>query len=195
VISGAKVSVAVFVLAVFLSCQSSAPAGSKASPSPISIPDLGLKYTPVAGMQDETSASNRQLRENAAAYATKAAQPILELSSDDADTKAEWHRLLIFIFPRAQLSALNDAAAEGKINTALAGPRAVAAGQPHNTNLGGRNFLVSEFEQSEPPLLKHAKVYTTICKTELVSFVLVSNSAEPMKGMEESLKSLSFSPN
>ena len=146
-------------------------------------------------MQDTTSAPNRQLREHAATYSTKAAQPILELASDDADTAAGWHRLLIFIFPRAQLSNLNDAAAEAKVNIALSGPRATASAQPKNVSLGGRTFLVSEFEQSEPPLLKRAKVYTTICKTQLVSFVLVSNSAEPMKGMEESLKSLSFSSN
>jgi hypothetical protein len=193
VISRAKILAAVLVFAVFLSCQSSAPAGSKANP--ISIPDLGLQYTPPAGMQDKTSAASKQLREHAAAYAIKGAQPILEIASDDADTSAEWHQLLIFIFPRAQLSNLNDAAAEGKVNTALAGPRSTAAGQPQNATLGARSFLVSEFEQSEPPLLKHAKVYTTICKTQLVSFVLVSNSAGPMKLLEESLKSANFSAN
>jgi hypothetical protein len=97
------------------------------------------------------------------------------------------------MLPRAQYSNLSDSAAEGKINTALAGPRASLVGQPQSAVLAGRNFLVSEFEQKEPPLIKHAKIFTTICKTQLVSFVLVSNSSQQVSAMEESVKTLNFS--
>jgi hypothetical protein len=91
------------------------------------------------------------------------------------------------------LSNLSDSAAEEKINTALAGPKATVVVQPMNTVLAGRCFLVSEFEQKETPLTKHAEIFTTICKGQLVSFTLVSNSGKQVSVMEETLKSLDFS--
>jgi hypothetical protein len=144
-------------------------------------------------MRDKTSSARAEARSHAGSYTAKAAELILDMSSDDADTTPEWHQLWIFIFPRAQLTNLDDSAAEGTMNTALAGPRAVVVGKPQSSVLAGQSFLVSEFEQKEPPLLKHAKVYTTICRTQMVSFVFVSNSAEQVKSMEESLKTLDFS--
>jgi len=41
----------------------------------------------------------------------------------------------MFTLPRAQYSSLSDSAAEGKINTALAGPRASPVGQPKGSLL------------------------------------------------------------
>jgi len=157
----------------------------------ISVPALGLQYTPPAGMNDKTTPASKQLRDRAATP-SKAAQLILDMSSADPDTSPQWHQIWIFIFPRAQMANLSDAAAEAKMNTALAGPRATSVGDPKATTMGGHNFLFSGFEQKEPPLLKQAKIYTTICKTQLVSFVLVSNSAEPMKELEDSLNSITF---
>jgi hypothetical protein len=91
------------------------------------------------------------------------------------------------------LQNMTDAVAEEKFNVALAGPHSKPAGASESTTIAGRSFMVSEFTQGEPPLLEHAKIYTTICKTQLVSFIFVSNSAGQLKAMEESLKSLDFS--
>jgi len=159
----------------------------------VSVPDLGFRYTPPAGMTDKTSSASKQFREHAASYSAKAAQLILDMSSDEADTAPEWHQVWIFIFPRAQLSAVDDAEAEAKMNKALAGPRSTSAGPAQNVVFAGRTFFASEFEQKEPPLTKHAKIFTTVCKTQLVSFVLVSNSAEQVKQMADGLSSLDFS--
>lgn len=178
---------------VSLSCQTSkVTSNNKGSGDVLAVPSLGITYTPPAGMHDKTTAENRKLRDRAVEYATKLAVPILDLSSADSDDSAEWHQVWITLFPRAQLAGAGDAVAETKINTALAGPHATPLGESKHVIIGGQNFLVSKFTREEPPLLKHAKIYTTIRKTQLVSFVLVSNSAIQVKGMEESLKSLAF---
>jgi hypothetical protein len=173
-----------------LSCQAS---GSAPKQSIVSVPDLGFSYTPPAEMIDKTSPASVQSRSHAASYSGRATQLLLDMSSGENDTAPDWHHVWIFMIPRAQYSNLSDSAAEGKINTALAGPRASPVGQPQSAVLVGRSFLVSEFEQKEPPLVKHAKIFTTICKTQLVSFVLVSNSGQQVSAMEESLKTLDFS--
>ena len=90
---------------------------------------------------------------------------------------------------------MSDSAAESKMNVALAGPHASAVGQPQSETIAGHGFLVSEFQVSEPPLLKHGKIYTTICKTQLVSFALISNSAGPLREMEGTMKTLEISSN
>ena len=189
----APVRVALLMLAagIFLSCQTSGSSAPKQSI--VSVPDLGFSYTPPAGMIDKSSPASVQSRSHAASYSNRATQLLLDMSSGENDTAPDWHHVWIFTLPRAQYSSLSDSAAEGKINTALAGPRASPVGQPQGTVLAGRSFLVSEFEQKESPLIKHAKIFTTICKTQLVSFVLVSNSGRQVSAMEESLKTLDFS--
>ena len=159
----------------------------------VTLPDLGIRYTPPVGMVDKTTPDVKQARERANSYTTKAAQLLLDVSSAEGDDAADWHQIWMFHFPRAQLSKMSDGMAEAKVNNALAGAKAVEVGQPKGAFFGGHSFLVSEFEQNEPPLTKHAKIYTTICKSQLVSFVFVSNSADQISGMEDSLKSLSFS--
>jgi hypothetical protein len=144
-------------------------------------------------MTDATSPAGKEARIHAAAHTSNTTELVLDMTSDDADTAPDWHQVWIFTYPRVQLSNLTDSAAETKINTSLAGPRSTAVGQPRSDVLSGRGFVISEFEQREAPLVKHAKIFTTICKGQLVSFALVSNSAAQVKAMEESLKSLDFS--
>ncbi|MGB8726701.1 MAG: hypothetical protein WCD09_04830, partial [Candidatus Sulfotelmatobacter sp.] len=181
-----RVASLLLVAGIGLSCQTSGSGAPKQSI--VSVPDLGFSYTPPAGMIDKTSPASVQSRSHAASYSGRATQLLLDMSSGENDTASDWHHVWIFIIPRAQYSNLSDSAAEGKINTALAGPRAAPVGQPQGAVLAGRNFLVSEFEQKEPPLVKRAKIFTTICKTQLVSFALVSNSGKQVSSMEESLK-------
>lgn len=158
------------------------------------LPDLGLRYTPPPGMTDNTTDASRQARERANSYATKAEQLLLDASSGEADSP-DWRQLWVVHFPRAQLTNLNEWMAEAKVNNALAGPHGVAEGQPQSATFAGHSFLVSDFKQEEPPLTKHARIFTTVCKTQLISFVFVSNSAEGITEMENSLKSLKFSGN
>ncbi len=146
-------------------------------------------------MIDKTSAESRQARDHAASYNKRAAMLLLDMSSTDGDTSPDWHQIWLFNFPRVGFQNLSDSAAESKLNVALAGPHANAVGQPQNETIAGHSFLVSEFQVSEPPLLKHGKIYTTICKMQLVSFALISNSAGPLKAMEDSMKTLELSSN
>ena len=159
----------------------------------VSVPDLGFHYTPPADLVDNTTPEGRRLRDHAASYSTKLVLPILDMSSSDSDASPGWRQTWIALFPRAALPNLTDALAEWKVSSALAGSHSKPAGEPQTTTVAGRSFLVSEFTQEEPPLLKHARIYTTISKTQLVSFIFVSNSAEQVKAMEESLKTLDFS--
>jgi hypothetical protein len=173
---------------VFQIAANSAPAGNT-----FSVPDLGIRYSPPMGMQDRTSSANKEARSHAAAYTGNALNLLLSMSSLEPDNAPEWHQMMIVTYPRAHWSNLADTEAEKKLSTLLAGGRATPASKPQSTTLAGHKFLVSDFEEKEPPLLKHAKIFTTICQTQLVSFVLVSNSAAQVGVMEESLKTLNFS--
>lgn len=186
-----KFAVCLLLAGTSLSCQSKA--NSTAEGNAFSVPSLGLRYKPPAAMVDHTSPAGKDARTHAAEHTSKTTDLILDMSSDEADTAPEWHQIWIFIYPRAQLSNLTDVAAEAKMNTSLAGPRSAPVGQPQSRVLSGLSFTLSEFEQKEPPLIKHAKIFTTICKSQLVSFALVSNSEAQIKILEESLKSLDFS--
>ena len=137
--------------------------------------------------------TGKEARNHAASNVSKTAVLLLDVSSPDGDTDSDWHQVWVFTYPRAPLSNLDDFAAEAKMNTALAGPRATTIGQPQTKDIAGHSFAVTEFEQREPPLVKQAEVFTTICKGQLVSFVLVSNSGSQVKSMEESMKTLDFS--
>ena len=192
-VSSASKPLAVLLICVIcVSCQSGTSAGELKSDA-VSIPDLGFRYLPPTGLKDKTTPEARQLRDHASTYSAKAAEVILDLSSGADDSSPEWHQVWMFLFPRSLLPNLNDAAAEAKMNAAVAGPNSIPVGQPQPLTINGHGFLLSEFERKEPPLLKHARIYTTICKTQLVSFVFVSSSAEALKAMEESLKTLDFS--
>jgi len=196
VTSFSRIVAVLLSISASLSCQTSNNVEHNADENEVvSVSSLGFRYTPPAGLTDKTTPECKELRGHAVSYATKAAQLLLDMPSNDPDTSPAWHQVWLFIFPRAALLNLSDAVAERKINTALAGPHASPAGEPMTIKIGGHSFLLSEFEQREPPLIKQAKIYTTICKTQLVSFVFVANSAEAMKSLEASLKSLAFSSN
>jgi len=188
--NGVKAILLLLAAGALACCQTSG--NDLSQPKVISMPDLGFRCTLPAGMMDHTSSASLAARKQAASNNGKTALLLLDMSSDAVDTVPDWHQMWIFTFPRGHLSNLSDSAAEAKINTALAGPRATPMGQPRTVTIAGRNFLVSDFEQKEPPLLKHATTYTTICKTQLVSFVFVSNSAEQLKAMEQTMQTLSF---
>ena len=155
----AKAIVLVLFAGICLACHSAETRIS--DNSTVAVPGLGFTYTPPPGMNDKTSAAGVAMRILAGTYSSKAAQLILDLSSKDDDTSLEWHQVWAFIFPRAQLPGVSDTVAKEKMNRALAGPRATPVGKPQGASFAGHDFLVSEFEQKEPPLTKHARIFTT----------------------------------
>ena len=188
----ATVTLLLLSAAVCSACQSSresAPAQAK-----FVLPDLGLRYTPPVGMEDQTTDAEREARKRAAEYRVKAFNVLLKMSSGQADTDSGWHYVWIVAYPRSGWPSLSDSDVQLKMNSTLAGKSAVGI-QTTAAVFAGHKFVVSEFEQHEPPLLKHAKIFTTICREQLVSFVFVSNSAEWVRTMEQSLKTLEFSSN
>lgn len=184
---------AIHVLLMVLACFLATLRAGDSPPPIISIPDLNIRYAPPSRMVDKTSTSAMRAREHAASYSARMAQTLLEMSSNDDDTSPDWHQMVLFIFPRAQFSQLDDAAASQKINAAIAGHKASAVGQPQTMQLSGHKFFVSEFTLSEPPLLKHAKIFTILHKGQLVSFAFVSNSMEQLREMEKTLSTAQFS--
>jgi hypothetical protein len=186
-----KVAVLALFAGICFSCQSSG--NSTSNENVVSVPDLGFRYTPPTGMKDVTSPSSREARSHAASYTGNTLKLLLDLSSGGDDTVPDWHHVWIFTLPRAVWSTMTEPAAEGKMNSVAAGPRATAVGQPQSTAIAEHSFVVSEFEQKEPPLVKHAKIFTTVCKGQLVAFALVSNSEAQVSDMENSLKTLDFS--
>ncbi len=186
-----RIILLVFVAVSCVSCQDTSK--RQAKEDIFLLPDLGVRYRPPSGMTDKTSPEDRQLREHAASYAGRSAQLLLDISSGEDDTASDWHQVWIFVYPRGLLSKLNDSDAEVKMNIALAGRQATSTSQPRGIVLGGHSFMVSDFERQEPPVLRRARIYTTTCRTQLMSFVLVSTSVPQLNAMEESLKSLDFS--
>jgi hypothetical protein len=186
-----RLSVLVLLSVIGLSCRSEG--NGTPGEAVFSLPELGLRYSPPEGMTDKTSADAKKARTSAGSYSGHVAELLLDLSSDDNDTSADWHQIWVFIYPRALLPKLDDSVAEEKMNAALAGRNATPFGQAQSIVLSGHAFMVSEFQKKEPPLTKDAKVLTTICKSELVSFVLVSNSTSWVNKMQDSLKTLNFS--
>jgi hypothetical protein len=144
-------------------------------------------------MTDKTTAEAKAARAHAASYSARGAELLLDMSSNEEDTSPSWHQVWIFIYPRNLLPKLDDGAAEERMNNALVGPKAIPTGATLRTMLAGQSFMESEFQLKEPPLTKHAKVYTTLCKGQLVSFAFVSNSSAQLTTMEDSLKALDIS--
>lgn len=181
-------------VSIYLSCQTSNDAQTNvAARKVVAVPDLGFRYTVPPGLEEVTQPADREARNHAASHTSNTLDLLLDARSTKDDTAPDWHQVWIETYPRVRWPKLTDSAAEEKMNVIAAGPRGSAVTKPQSMVIAGRTFLLTEFEDREPPLLKHARIYTTICKTQLVSFIFVSNSADQVKTMEESLKTLEFS--
>jgi len=76
---------------------------------------------------------------------------MLSLVSGPDDAVADWYSVGIETYPRSKFASLSDSAAEEKINKWAAGQEVVSAvGKPRRMSVAGADFLVSEFEHSEP---------------------------------------------
>lgn len=155
--------------------------------------DLSFRYTPPKGFIDETSDARESVRTRAAALHThNTFNVLLSMTSGQDDTAPDWRLVSIETYLRSNFAGLNNAAAETKINLWAAGSHASAVGDPKLVAMAGASFMVSTFEQSEPPLKKHAHVYSTIRNGQLLVIALTANSEEGVKSLETSLRTLQF---
>jgi hypothetical protein len=160
--------------------------------------ELALRYTPpqgTQGMTDETADAQNAVRARAAAaHATNTFDVMLSLVSGPDDAVADWYSVAIETYPRSKFASLSDSAAEEKINKWAAGQEVVSAvGKPRRMSVAGADFLVSEFEHSDPSVQKHARVFSTIRNGKLLVIAFTVNASERLHGLAESIQSLQFS--
>lgn len=155
--------------------------------------ELGFRYTPPKGLTDETSDARESVRSHAAALHTDNTFDVLQsLTSGPDDAAPEWHSVHIQTYARARFAVLDDIAAEARINMWAAGARASEVGHPKTVSIGGLSFVVSNFEQSEPPLLRHARVYSTMRNGKLLVIAFSANSIDKIKPLADSMQTLEF---
>jgi Domain of unknown function (DUF1906) len=171
---------------------SQSPAPSTLINGVLSDSDLGLRYTPPSNMFDETDSARESVRTRAAVlHSTAVFEVILSMGFGD-DTSPEWYSVGIETFPRSRLSTLEDFAAKARMNVLAAGARASQIGTPQQASFSGQAFVVSEFEQKEPPLTKRARVYTTIRGSKFVTIAFAANSIESLQQVVDTMRTLEF---
>ncbi len=155
--------------------------------------DLSFRYTPPKGFRDETSDARELVRTKAAALHTNNTfKVLLKVTSGPDDTALDWRSISMETYPRSKFAGLTNAAAETKINLWAAGSRASAVGDPKLVAIAGASFMVSNFEQSEPPITKQGRVFSTIRNGQLLVIALTANSDEGIKSLESSMQTLQF---
>jgi len=158
----------------------------------LSDSELGLRYTPPSKMFDETDSARESVRRRAAAlHSTAVFDVILSMGFGD-DTSPDWYSVNIETFPRARLSTLENFAAKARVNVLAAGARASQIGTPQQATFAGQVFVVSEFEQKEPPLTKRARVYTTIRGSKFLTIAFAANSIESLQQIADTTRTLEF---
>jgi hypothetical protein len=167
-----------------------ASAQSPAAGSPFTDPELGFRYTPPGELRDFTAVDRESVQKRAAAsHTTKVLDVRLSLQSPSEDTAPDWHQIGIETYPREKLDALNDRAAIRKVSRWVAGI-GTEVGEPKESKIGKFHFTVSAFELHEGQLVKHASVYTTILKRQVVSFAFSANSQDVLRKIETSINSI-----
>src|ERR1035441_9478929 len=112
---------------------------------------LDLRYTPPAGLIDETSDAREFVREKAASLHTSNTMDVLlSMTSEGDDTAPGWHSVSIETYSRSNFASLDDAAAEAKMNAWVAGAGVKAVGGQERLSIAGHAFVASNFERSEP---------------------------------------------
>jgi Domain of unknown function (DUF1906) len=152
---------------------------------------IGFRYTPPKGLQDETSYAQEALRSQAAATGTKNTLTIeLRMTSGPDDSAHEWRAISIETYPRSRVSGMDDNALKAKMNVWVAGEGISAVGAPERMSVAGEDFVVSNFEKGKQPFIKHARVYTTIRNGMLISFAFTAYSTDQIGLMADSLRTL-----
>jgi hypothetical protein len=178
------------VLALAVSCNSSSRSVENPShQDAYTNTELGFSFTPPAGFRDVTAASSQ----DAAADGAKGRahfQVLLWMMSGPDDTAPDWLALGIETFPRGRdLDKSDDVTASFITNEAVTGGKAT---ERKAVRISGRNFAMTRVEKKEPPLTKHAIVYTTVYKEKFVSFFFAGNTREKVDEAAQSIISVRF---
>lgn len=157
--------------------------------------ELGVRYTPPQGMTDETADARETVRARAAvAHTTNTFDVLLRLVSGPDDDAADWHSVAIETYPRSKFANLSDSAAEEKINMWAAGREVVSAVEkPKRMSVAGADFIVSEFEHSDPSVQRNARVVSTIRNGKLLVIAFTVNASDRLNAVAESIQTLQFS--
>jgi hypothetical protein len=120
--------------------------------------ELGFRYTLPKGLTDETSYSREELRKRAAALGTSnnTLEILLRMTSGPPDSAPDWHAISIQTYSHSKFAGLDDRAVEAKMNGWMAGDGVTAIGEPKRVSIAGENFVVTDFEKSEPSHVKCA---------------------------------------
>ena len=190
-----SIAIALSVVSLALALAAQTGTGSGLKDGVYYSAELGVRYTPPQGMTDETADARETVRARAAAaHTTNTFDVLLRLVSGPDDTASGWHSVGIETYPRSKFANLSDSAAEEKINTWAAGQEVVSAvGKPKRISVAGADFLVSEFEHSDPSVQKNARVFSTIRNGKLLVIAFTVNASERLNAVAESIQTLQFS--
>ena len=168
----------------------------KAASRPYINAEFGFTYTPPGGLRDLTEA----LKESDSARNRDGRvrfESLLRMFSGPDDQAADWVSLGIATLPRGRDKDKGDDITAGFITNDSAG-RGVLGGGTTTTRevvkIAGRDFSVSNFEKREPPLTKHAIVYTVVQREKFVSFFFSGNDREKVNRLAKSMDTLKFRP-
>lgn len=154
--------------------------------------ELGFRYIPPAGMRDETQVTRAKIHDQAVEkHTTKTLMVLLALTQGADPTSSSWESLTIQSYPRDALAESDDAAAKEKMSVWVVGlPLTSVRGW--NYRLAGQDFSVTAFAAQESSHRRAVVVWTTIRKNQLLSFAFVSNSAEQLQKLTETMKTVQF---
>ncbi|MFZ0310833.1 MAG: hypothetical protein WAL89_21865 [Candidatus Sulfotelmatobacter sp.] len=154
-----------------------------------SDPAVGFRYTAPSGMRDKTERSRAEVKGRAGAVHANTLDLLLAMSSGPNDAIPDWCSLTIETYPRQALSNLDDISAEAKMSAWVAGIDGLP-GTPRFVVISGQSFAVYVFGERRGSMKKGALVWTTIRRGKLLSFAFVANSAEQLKALAETMKTV-----
>ena len=158
-----------------------------AAPKLFTEPTLGFRYAPPEHFYDLTSFM-RQSQQNRAQQLGKKSvlNLVLSLQSGPDDTAKDWQSITIQSYPRAQITAATDRDAAAKFAGMTSGKRGSLV---HEVLIGKTHFGVTELDEQEGTLKKHAVIYATVLGEQAVSFAFAGNDAGAVESAAESMKS------
>jgi hypothetical protein len=155
--------------------------------------ELGFRYRLPPGLSDETSYARESLQKKAAdLHTSNTFDVLLRVTSGPDDSVPEWHAISIQSYSRAKFVDRADGAVEARMNQLVAGAGTSAVGKSERESIAGISFSTSNFEKSEPPLQKYARVYSTVRKGKVLSIAFTANLRESLDLLDESLRGLEF---
>lgn len=153
--------------------------------------NIGFRYKPPIGMQDETVSFRSQIEaEEKASGATAGHAALVEMSSGEDGGDPNWRLLTIETYPRNAISDPDDISAEAKISAWLAHSEDASPSSNKSAVVSGQRFSISVFALQDGPIRKGAVVWTTIRKGRLLSFFFAANSPDRLKVLAETMKSV-----